>query len=326
MFRAARSKFLSIVNFLIEDGDDMSDRIDGYEEVWRKHLDKIQSLIDHGITDLSRILNIIQKDDMLMSDMEDLISNSLNFPRDKRNIPLFKLIVSNRKYVSVPRGYTCNMAVANVVSRIAEDTDVLVELGSGWGRNLFLTYLQNPFDHVRYVACEPTESGRQATEILGSLDNDICVTAHYFDFDEPDLSFLTGKPNVLFFTNHSIEQCVHFDCRVFDMMMETSSKCTCVHMEPVGWQNDPQAGMVKRIIEKDRIPAVSSFKMTFSDKHLAENAMVWASKFKYNTDLLNTIDHYQKSGIIDVDTFYLDFFGDNPLNPSTLIVWHKNGS
>jgi len=297
-----------------------------YEKIWGNTFNAIQSLIDSGERKLSRSLNFIEQTENQLdnlSSLEEEIATKLEVPRDDRNVPLFKLVASAGKYVFVPRDYVDNTITVAVINRIAEDTDFVVELGSGWGRNLFRIYLHNPFAHLKYVACEPTESGRRATKILADLESSMPVTTMHFDFDDPDLSFLTGSPNVLFFTRHAIEQCIHFNSRVFDLMMEKTGKCVCVHMEPIGWQRHSQAEMVKRMIEQDK-RSVENFAV--EDKDFLQNSATWALNRRYNTDLPDIIETYRKSGYFTVEALIYDIFGGNPFNPSTLVVWRKNGS
>ncbi len=300
---------------------------EGYEKTWNVFLTKIQSLIDQGERNLSTILDILirkAEESTIMSAREEYIADMLKFPRDERNIPIYRLVVSDGQYVYAPRNYIDNTVIANITGRVTEDTDMLVELGSGWGKNLFLVYLQGLFKQMHYVACEPAKSGRRATDILGSLEKDMRVTTRNFDFYDPDMSFIEGKPNVLFFTNHSIEQCIHFNSQVYDMMLEKSGQCTCIHMEPIGWQRHPQSEEIKKIIAENKIPEDMPVKI--HNEELLKNSMAWAGSFRYNTDLLKVIERYQKSGIIDVEVIKFDIFGINPFNPSSLIVWHKKGT
>jgi len=296
----------------------------GYEKTWDVFLEKIQSLIDQGENSLSDVLDMLIRkpaEKTILSTTEEYIADMLKFPRDERNIPIYKLIVADGKYVYVPRHHIDNTLVTNVTSRITEGTDLLVELGSGWGKNLFLIYLKGLFKQLQYVACEPTRSGRRATEILGKLEKDMSVITRHFDFYDPDMSFIEGNPDVLFFTNHSIEQCIHFNHQVFDMMLEKSGQCTCVHMEPIGWQRHPQSEEIKKMITENKIPKEMPVKI--SNEELLENSMAWAGLFKYNTNLLNVIQQYQRAGIIDVEAIQYDVFGINPFNPGSLIIWHK---
>lgn len=300
---------------------------EGYEKTWDLVLEKIRSLIDRGEKDLPGILDrVIRKTEekTILSATEEYIADMLHFPRDERNIPIYRLAVADGQYVSVPRDHVDNTLIATVAGRTTEGTDLLVELGSGWGKNLFLMYLQGLPRQLQYVACEPTRSGRRAAEILGGLEKDMDVITRHFDFYDPDLSFIEGRPDVLFFTNHAIEQCIHFNHRVIDMMLEKSGRCTCIHMEPVGWQRHPRSDAVKRMIAENTIPKEMPVEIRSED--LLENAMAWAGLFRYNTDLLEVIQDYQRSGVIDVEVIRYDIFGTNPFNPSSLIIWHKKCS
>jgi len=301
---------------------------DIYEKIWEETLNNIQSQVDNGERNLSRILNLVQQCKTQVEDsssMDEEISLTLKIPRDERNIPLVRLVAINGKYTLVPWNYKDHTLFAAVADRITEDTEFVVELGSGWGRNLFEIYLRTTFNHPHYVACEITDSGRHATQILSNLGDGIQMTTKFFDFHNPDLSFLQGNPNVIFFTSHAIEQCTTVNNQLFDMMMEKTANCTCVHMEPIGWQRESneKAKMIKNMIEERKRPDQH---FNIDDSKFLENAMIWAIARMYNTNLLEIIERYRQSGRINVDILIYDIFGEVPFNPSTLVVWHKSDS
>ena len=238
-------------------------------------------------------------------------------------MPRRTLVAVDGKYRFVPPNFVKETLLATVLANLTEETEVVVELGSGWGRNLFNVYLRCRRGDLRFVACEPADAGRRATELLCALEDGIPFAVHPFTYMEPDLSFLEGGPNVLFFTSHSIEQVTLLDPRLFDLMLERTGHCTCVHAEPIGWQrHTPLAARAREIVATGTIP---DDKLSFDDEDFAENAALYSWQRGYNIDLLSIIDRYRKAGKITVKRLEYDFWGANPFIPATLVVWEKAG-
>lgn len=295
-----------------------------HEVLWNAIVDKIESLTAAGETDIARIIPLVAEDERRkMGDLDELIAKIFSVPKDENGVPRRTLVAVDGKYRFVPPNFVKETLLATVLANLTEETEVVVELGSGWGRNLFNVYLRCRRGDLRFVACEPADAGRRATELLCSLDDGIPFAVHPFTYMEPDLSFLEGGPNVLFFTNHSIEQVTRLNPRVYDLMLERTARCTCVHAEPIGWQRQtPLARMAEEIMRTGNLP---DDKLTFDDEDFAKNAALFSWKRAYNIDLLAIIDRYRKAGKITVKRLEYDFWGANPFIPATLVVWEKAG-
>jgi hypothetical protein len=53
------------------------------------------------------------------------------------------------------------------------------------------------------------------------------------------------------------------------------------------------------------------------------NAARWSAASDYNTNLVCLLKDLEKEGLIRIDFEQINFYGDNPFNPSTIVVWHK---
>src|SRR5262249_1479919 len=91
------------------------------------------------------------------------------------------------------------------------ETKRIIELGSGWGANLFYLWLGGAPRAAAYVAMEYTEAGREATRLLAGIEPGPALAIRAFDYHRPDLSeFRTGDRTIVF-TSYSIEQITHLN-------------------------------------------------------------------------------------------------------------------
>ncbi len=295
-----------------------------HEILWNAIVDKIESLTAAGETDIARIIPLVAEDERReMGELDESIAKFFSVPKDENGVPRRTLVAVDGKYQLVPSNFVEETLLATVLANLTDEADLVVELGSGWGRNLFNVYLRCRRKDLRFVACEPADAGRRATELLCALEDGIPFTVHPFTYMEPDLSFLEGRPNVLFFTNHSIEQVTRLDPRLFDLMLERTARCTCVHAEPIGWQRHKAlADEADKIMRTGNLPVD---KLTFENEDFAKNAALFSWKRAYNIDLLSIINRYQLAGKINIKWVEYDFWGANPFIPATLVVWEKAG-
>ena len=120
--------------------------------------------------------------------------------------------------------------------------DTVIELGSGYGRNMFyyLSLLDGLDSNV--VMGEYTPGGIDAAKyIKNRYFGDRKVQIHHFDYNNPRLFFeqlKLGKKrsNVLVTTFWSIEQITNISPVLMECILGTGTNVTCVHLEPVGPQ------------------------------------------------------------------------------------------
>ena len=67
-----------------------------------------------------------------------------------------------------------------------------------------------------------TDSGQEACKKLLKYSNEQKIHVEYFDYNNPDLSFLPKDKNYLFFTFHSIEQIPGLERAVIDEILTVS--------------------------------------------------------------------------------------------------------
>jgi len=206
------------------------------------------------------------------------------------------------------------IAIADLVAGCCgPDTRRIVELGSGWGANLFNLWLGGAPRQAAFVALEYTATGREVTELLARTAPDMAVTVRPFDYHRPDLSeFRTGERTVVF-TSHSIEQITYLNDALFDELLAIPGLDRVVHVEPVGWQlwEGSALGPLMRWLSHLLPPRLS----------LEVDIRRRSRSHGYNQDLIPRLRRLERLGRIRIERIDKNYIGANPLNPGTAIVW-----
>ena len=240
--------------------------------------------IKKGETNITRLLNKIN------------IKN-----RNKNSDKIIKIILNNQN-VKIPvefaisgnQSYICQ----KILSCCTKNTTAIIELGSGYGRNLFWTWLYGGPQKIKYFGLEYTKSGREASDIIASLEKNINFISKEFNYYDPNFSFLKDiGGHIVFFTVHSIEQIPLLDKRVFTELLSLGKNFTCIHFEPIGWQ----------ITHK---------------KTKKGSTKEYANLHDYNTNLYNEILKLKKEKLISINEVLPNFLCINPKNGTSVISWN----
>jgi len=116
------------------------------------------------------------------------------------------------------------------------EPELVVELGSGWGRNLFAIWLAGGPPGAMYVGAEYTGAGRAAAARIAALEPALRFESIPFDYHSPDLSALPRVGRAVVITVHSVEQIPHVRQEVIESIRGLAADVECLHFEPVGWQ------------------------------------------------------------------------------------------
>ncbi len=294
-----------------------------WEGAWGAFGQSLKPLLDSGEIDICRLIHLIDQhvnDDVITRSVQNRFAEHYGVPSDDDGKPLLMACVINGRYVMAPPSVRGDMALADLVIRqVTDGTKVIVELGCGWGRNLFRIYCRLPGNPIEYVACELTDAGRSAVGRIAKTDKRMTCFPQPFDYRNPDLSFIKGKPDAVFFTSHSIEQITVLGEELFDAILAATGRCRCVHFEPVGWQRD--SVLRQWVISGDAGKSKDDYDV--GPENVLKNAALWAAGNGYNTNLLEVLGSLEEKGRIRIRLRSYDVIGNNPLNPSTAIVWEK---
>ena len=337
-----------------------------YENTWNEAL----TIIEKNITNKDKTLGEILHDYYVAKICNRFkkkffrdFHKSVGINIKRRQPPKERLVVTNNKYTIVPLevilDYSLIDILANFIHEKENQIDYVVELGSGFGINLFI--LASKLDpslrrRIGFFSCEFTDSGKKVCEKVLSLSDGLQISIEHFDYYHPDFSFLPPKKNCLFFTAHSIEQIPIVDRVVFERMLEVSDQCHCYHAEPVGWQYDENLQIQRRHLKPNHWKRNQSYlrrklfkldRWMFSkfgvgivntsqkyginiektdigkpDK-VSTNAAMWSLCKDYNANLISIIKNMETEGLIAIDTEIVNLYGKNPFNPTSIISWHK---
>ncbi len=185
------------------------------------------------------------------------------------------------------------------------DTDLVLEMGSGWGVNLCNVWLRGGPRKARYVAAEYTEAGRNCTQRLGTLDKDFDVHTAPFDYYNPEFPAPpNGCRHAVVFSSQSIEQIGQLGDALIDAVCGLAQRVTVVHIEPVGFQ-----------LPEAHRPA-----------DWTGTSAAYAERNDYNRNLWALLKHHEARGRLEVVDVDAEVIGTNPHNSVSRIIWRKTNA
>ena len=338
-----------------------------YEDRWLEAFEKIENEIvqnKKNLTEAIKAFNVYRLGQRDERTHALSLNRKLGLSLTSDQAGSKRLAVINGKYAIVPFDNTFSDEIIDslikIINERREQIDCIVELGSGYGRNIFaLADRLKPYQRGKqfeYFSCELTDSGRQTCKKLLKYSNEQKIHVEAFDYRNPNFSFLPNKKNYLFFTCHSIEQIPRLERSVIDGMLTISDNCYCLHAEPVGWQyekrlvkfrEETKAGdwkqsqpYLKRKLSKLNLRLFNKYGLSFmepdykfgikldkNDIDKPDNVSINAVKFslekKYNTNLVLLLKTIENEGRIKIDSEMINIYGGNPFNPTTEIIWRK---
>ncbi|MGR3467046.1 MAG: hypothetical protein ACU0CI_04145 [Shimia sp.] len=300
----------------------------GWSNINKRVEDFIRNRPEDGLATLlahTRELNITRSEPNTFYQTRELVSGFADnlFSRQKMTAksPLFYPMVAEGEYtfgtISVP---------AYIMKFVRPSTTAIVELGSGWGANLFQLYVGLGYTACRGIdfhGAEFTDMGQKAANRIASYDGRINFHSHSFNYRKPDISFLEGySGHILIFTRHSIEQVDKIAHQLYQMIYDLNVNVTLMHFEPVGWQRKQYLREARESNDVDFFTKIGENidERTTSVEHQVENAAWWSWRLSYNKNLLSIINRYTNSEQVKVVRRAYDFDGiGNVFNPTTLM-------
>ena len=158
---------------------------------------------------------------------------------------------------------------------------------------------------------EFTETGRQVTRMLATLDPAMKLSIHAFDYLNADFAPLAALMPTVVFSNHSIEQITELGRGFFDALLAVPGLQRVVHIGPVGWQLGDTSGafalggLLSRVL-----PPTISRRADFHRR---------ARRHAYNMDLIPQLRAPEREQRIVIEGIIADHTGANPLNPGTVV-------
>lgn len=199
---------------------------------------------------------------------------------------------------------------AAVQVAITDSADTIIELGSGWGANIFNLWRNGAPIDANYFACEPTLAGRAVSQRLANMQKVRRLVSVPFDYRAADYSFIPSSARrIVVFTNFSIEQIDALDDQFFDRLMDGTRHAQQVYginIEPVAWQ------------------------YSFARETRDAPAPDWArlakeSAFKrgYNKNFYDVISKAEARGVLRTISCQLCSISGSPDYPAATIFWER---
>jgi tRNA G46 methylase TrmB len=178
------------------------------------------------------------------------------------------------------------------MSNVLSGNEIIIELGSGYGRNLNL--LNGKFPNCTYIGGDFSNNAIEISDRINHCKDNISV--EHFNYYNNHWAILDNEfdKEVVLFTRHSIEQLPEAN-KVIHRLVEQLPKNIreILHFEPIYTMNDPASllGLLRRGYTR------------IND---------------YNRDLYRAL--HKNIGVEIVESHY-DVFGSNVLNPTSLVRW-----
>lgn len=217
-----------------------------YNNLWAARADITRQLIARGESEPMRIIHTLERMEQHMELVADGRSASWRVRQiDPKTalpsgVPAMREAAFNGGALQMS-AYTY-ASLSNFLADFVTESgpfDAVIELGCGFGQNLFRLYYAGLPKQLRYFGGELAGSGVALGRTLAALRPEIPVEFFPFDHLAPDLSMLPKLSRPLVFTCHSLEQVEEVPQSFFAAVARCAERVTCIHLEPFGFQVRP---------------------------------------------------------------------------------------
>lgn len=128
--------------------------------------------------------------------------------------------------------------LAGLLADFADGCDAVVELGSGYGLQLFRLFLGGGPRHARYIGGEASPAGRALAQRLAALEPAMDFESRNLNLAAMNLGFLMPYRRILLFTAWSAMYLTATPAHLFEALAALPGEVWCVFCEPFGGQID----------------------------------------------------------------------------------------
>ncbi|WP_180381399.1 hypothetical protein [Campylobacter devanensis] len=214
------------------------------------------------------------------------------------DIPYNKITSLNGINILVPF-YTNTSIVNMIIDALAlEQYDSVIELGCGYGQNLFKIFYSGGGVNLKYFGGEFTSSGVEMARKLANIEPNMRAEFFHFNHLKPkfDKKLDFGK-KVLVFTCHTIEQVKEIPDNWFKVVASIAPFVRCIHAEPFGFQ-------IRNLGEA------------------SQNHKDYFIQNGWNLNFASTLKKANQNGDIIIEDAMLEYScGTDPFNPTSIAVW-----
>jgi hypothetical protein len=278
-----------------------------YEQAWAVRADYLRGMIASGERNIPRLLRRFEaferKYRVKPGENAGLTFERTAWPKEfeigPAGVPLLRPSSFRGNALLVP--FHAGDHAANFLVDYIDEAgpfNAIIELGCGYGRNLFDIFYGGGPQDVRYYGGELTASGVAVAQEIAALDPAMKASFFSFDYLEPALA-IEPVERALVFTVHSIEQVCQIDPGLFAVIAGAAKRVDGVHLEPFGFQLN-ELGPASR---GHRDQAV-------------ENS--------WNLNFAAALQEAQRLHGIEVSSVVTEIsLPADPLNPTSLAIWRS---
>jgi hypothetical protein len=301
-----------------------------YNKVWGEHYARLKKYQEDNVSlfeAMGRLLKVTREYEHLIRPERDMFEDSHPFkrsiPTDGNGLP-YHIVVTSMDHLQVMPCFVLSPTILldSIKAQCTPKTRKIIELGAGRGTNLayIYCYLKELFPDIEYVAAEWSDAGQDCCRELAKLDDNFQMKSVHFNFYEPTYDFIEKDENVIVFSSHAIEQIPILPASVHNRILDITRNVTFMHLEPIGWQYDKEAVAYSKAVYAQERNIHKGFKHIIGKKF----DPIWMATYCYqkdhNRNLKFLIDDLVAEGKVEIDSFVLNEWGLNAVNPGTRIV------
>ena len=219
---------------------------DFYEKAWAFRAKFLESELQSGANALQAIKELEKKERGYTLGVNDTTGEVLYMKKEisddephikDTNIALYSKRGFNGNIIILPKhtSYDFRILLIDLIDATGP-YDAIIELGCGYGRNLFeIFYGGGPRD-AKYIGGEFTKSGVEIAQKLAKKAPKMKTEFFHFNHLEPKLPFKKPFKRAFVFTCHSIEQVMQINENWFDEVVKAGEFVRGAHLEPFGFQ------------------------------------------------------------------------------------------
>ncbi|MDY4452028.1 MAG: hypothetical protein SPE37_07905 [Campylobacter sp.] len=219
---------------------------DFYEKAWAFRAKFLESQLQSGANALQAIKELEKKERGYTLGVNDTTGEVLYMKKEigddephikDTNIALYSKRGFNGNIIILPKhtSYDFTTLLIDLIDATGP-YDAIIELGCGYGGNLFKIFYGGGPREAKYIGGEFTKSGVEIAQKLAKKAPKMKTEFFHFNHLEPKLPFKKPFKRAFVFTCHSIEQVMQINENWFDEVVKAGEFVRGAHLEPFGFQ------------------------------------------------------------------------------------------
>ena len=219
---------------------------DFYEKAWAFRAKFLESQLQSGANALQAIKELEKKERGYTLGVNDTTGEVLYMKKEigddephikDTNIALYSKRGFNGNIIILPKhtSYDFTTLLIDLIDATGP-YDAIIELGCGYGGNLFEIFYGGGPREAKYIGGEFTKSGVEIAQKLAKKAPKMKTEFFHFNHLEPKLPFKKPFKRAFVFTCHSIEQVMQINENWFDEVVKAGEFVRGAHIEPFGFQ------------------------------------------------------------------------------------------